>query len=124
MLKGIEIYESLRGHTSGFAVPTFIIDAIGGGGKTPVVPNYVITQAPGKVVLRNYEGVVSRYTEPNDYVPGKCHCPDCDEHPRIGVAGMFDAGHGPMLSDVWEARMQKVVDRKNRMADMFGEAEV
>jgi lysine 2,3-aminomutase len=122
--KGIEIYESLRGHTTGFGVPTYIIDAIGGGGKTPVFPNYVISQAPGKVVLRNYEGVVSLYTEPKDYVPGKCHCEGCDEHPRTGVAGMFDAGHGPTLSEVWDARMQKVVDRKNRMADIFGEAEV
>ena len=122
--KGIEIYESLRGHTTGFGVPTYIIDAIGGGGKTPVFPNYVISQAPGKVVLRNYEGVISLYTEPKDYVPGKCHCEGCDEHPRTGVAGMFDAGHGPTLSEVWDARMQKVVDRKNRMADIFGEAEV
>ena len=46
--KGIEIYVSLRGHTTGFGVPTYIIDAIGGGGKTPVYPNYVISQAPGK----------------------------------------------------------------------------
>jgi len=120
--KGIEIYESLRGHTTGFGVPTYIIDAIGGGGKTPVFPNYVISQAPGKVVLRNYEGVISKYTEPKDYVPGKCHCEGCDENPRLGVAGMFDSGHGPTLSEVWDARMQKVVDRKNRMADIFGEA--
>ena len=120
--KGIEIYESLRGHTTGFGVPTYIIDAIGGGGKTPVFPNYVISQAPGKVVLRNYEGVISQYTEPEDYVPGKCHCEDCEEKPRSGVAGMFDPGHGPTLSEVWDARMQKVIDRKNRMADIFGEA--
>ena len=120
--KGIEIYESLRGHTTGFGVPTYIIDAIGGGGKTPVFPNYVISQAPGKVVLRNYEGVISLYTEPKDYVPGKCHTEGCDDHPRAGVAGMFDPGHGPTLSEVWDARMQKVVDRKNRMADIFGEA--
>ena len=57
--KGIEIVESLRGHTTGLAVPTYIIDAIGGGGKTPVMPDYVITQAPGQVILRNYEGVIS-----------------------------------------------------------------
>ncbi len=120
--KGIEIYESLRGHTTGFGVPTYIIDAIGGGGKTPVFPNYVISQAPGKVVLRNYEGVISLYTEPEDYVPGKCHCEGCEEKPRSGVAGMFDPGRGPTLSEVWDARMQKVVDRKNRMADVFGEA--
>ncbi len=122
--KGIEIYESLRGHTTGFGVPTYIIDAIGGGGKTPVFPNYVISHAPGQVILRNYEGVISKYTEPKDYVPGKCHLEGCDEKPRTGVAGMFDAGHGPTLSEVWDARMQKVVDRKNRMADIFGEAKV
>lgn len=55
--KGIEIIENLRGHTSGYAVPTFVVDAPGGGGKIPVMPNYVISQAPNRVVLRNYEGV-------------------------------------------------------------------
>ena len=107
--KGIEIYESLRGHTTGFGVPTYIIDAIGGGGKTPVFPNYVISQAPGKVILRNYEGVISKYTEPDDYVEGECHCEDCDaDRERLGVAGMFEPSHGPTLSEVWDARMQKV----------------
>jgi lysine 2,3-aminomutase len=121
--KGIEIYESLRGHTTGFGVPTYIIDAIGGGGKTPVYPNYVISQAPGQIILRNYEGVISKYTEPDDYVEGQCHCEGCDEdRERLGVASMFDEGHGPTLSEVWDARMQKVVDRKNRMADVFGAA--
>ena len=121
--KGIEIYESLRGHTTGFGVPTYIIDAIGGGGKTPVFPSYVISHAPGQVILRNYEGVVSKYTEPKDYVPGACHCEGCEpEKDRLGVAGMFDPSHGPTLSEVWDARMQKVVDRKNRMADVFGKA--
>jgi lysine 2,3-aminomutase len=62
--KGIEIIEGLRGHTSGFCVPTFVVDAPGGGGKIPVMPNYVISQAPGKIILRNYEGVISTYSEP------------------------------------------------------------
>ncbi|MCL2065152.1 MAG: lysine 2,3-aminomutase [Candidatus Cloacimonetes bacterium] len=62
--KGIEIIESLRGHTSGLCVPTFVVDAPGGGGKIPVMPNYVISQAPNKVILRNYEGFISAYTEP------------------------------------------------------------
>lgn len=53
--KGIEIIEGLRGHTSGYAVPTFVVDAPGGGGKTPVMPQYLISQSPTKVVLRNYE---------------------------------------------------------------------
>lgn len=67
--RGIEIIEGLRGHTSGFAVPHFIVDAPGGGGKIPVMPNYVISQSPGKVVLRNYEGYITTYTEPDDYNP-------------------------------------------------------
>ncbi|MDR1725066.1 MAG: lysine 2,3-aminomutase [Bacteroidales bacterium] len=70
--KGIEIIENLRGHTSGYAVPTFVVDAPGGGGKTPVMPQYVISQSPGRVVLRNFEGVITTYTEPVDYTPGKC----------------------------------------------------
>lgn len=65
--KGIEIIEALRGHTSGYAVPTFVVDAPGGGGKIPVMPNYVISQAPGKIVLRNYEGVITTYSEPTNY---------------------------------------------------------
>lgn len=81
--KGIEIMESLRGHTSGFAVPTFVVDAPGGGGKTPVMPNYVISQSPYHVVLRNFEGVITTYTEPTDYVD-ECHCPDCERARQEG----------------------------------------
>jgi lysine 2,3-aminomutase len=67
--KGIEIIEGLRGHTSGYAVPTYCVDAPGGGGKIPVMPNYLISMAPGKVVLRNYEGYITTYSEPLDYDP-------------------------------------------------------
>ena len=74
--KGIEIIEGLRGHTSGFCIPTFVVDAPGGGGKTPVMPQYVISQAPGKVVLRNFEGVITTYTEPTEY-HSECNCPEC-----------------------------------------------
>ncbi len=74
--KGIEIIEGLRGHTSGYCVPTFVVDAPGGGGKTPVMPQYVISQAPGKVVLRNFEGVITTYTEPTEY-HSECNCPEC-----------------------------------------------
>jgi lysine 2,3-aminomutase len=62
--KGIEIIEGLRGHTSGYAIPTYVVDAPGGGGKIPVMPQYVISQAPGKVVLRNFEGYITTYNEP------------------------------------------------------------
>ena len=74
--KGIEIIEGLRGHTSGYCVPTFVVDAPGGGGKTPVMPQYVISQAPGRVVLRNFEGVITTYTEPTEY-HSECNCPEC-----------------------------------------------
>ena len=74
--KGIEIIEGLRGHTSGFCVPTFVVDAPGGGGKTPVMPQYVISQSPGRVVLRNFEGVITTYTEPTEY-HNECNCPEC-----------------------------------------------
>ena len=70
--KGLEIMENLRGHTSGYAVPTFVVDAPGGGGKTPVMPQYVISQSPNKVILRNFEGAITTYTEPENYTPGEC----------------------------------------------------
>ena len=60
---GINIIEKLRGHTSGYAVPTYVIDAPGGGGKIPVSPNYMLSEAKGKYVLRNYEGKVFTYLE-------------------------------------------------------------
>jgi lysine 2,3-aminomutase len=65
--KGLEIKEGLRGHTSGYAVPTFVIDAPGGGGKIPVMPNYLISYSDHKVVLRNYEGYITTYEEPPTY---------------------------------------------------------
>lgn len=60
---GINIIEKLRGHTSGYAVPTFVVDAPGGGGKIPVGPTYLISQAKDKVVLRNYQGNIFEYFE-------------------------------------------------------------
>ncbi|NQV35604.1 MAG: lysine 2,3-aminomutase, partial [Phycisphaeraceae bacterium] len=78
--KGIEIMESLIGHTSGFAVPTYVIDAPGGGGKIPVMPTYLISWSTNKVVLRNYEGVITTYKEPDSYEPKFCdrECESCD----------------------------------------------
>jgi lysine 2,3-aminomutase len=62
---GIQIIEKLRGHTTGYAIPTYVIDAPGGGGKIPIEPDYVISKGKGKLVLRNYEGQVFEYPEPN-----------------------------------------------------------
>ena len=88
--KGIEIMEGLRGHTSGLCVPTFVVDAPGGGGKTPVMPTYLISQKPGKIVLRNFEGVITTYSEPTHYEEN-CHCPVCTgkrKESKVGVAGL------------------------------------
>ncbi|OPJ57760.1 lysine 2,3-aminomutase [Clostridium oryzae] len=90
--KGIEIIEGLRGHTSGFCVPTFVVDAPGGGGKIPVMPNYVISQGYNKVILRNFEGVITTYDEPGDYSPS-CHCEVCrgeSAEKRVGIAGLLN----------------------------------
>jgi len=65
--KGVEIMESLIGHTSGFAIPSYVIDAPGGGGKIRIMPNYLLSWSHHKVVLRNYEGVITTYEEPDHY---------------------------------------------------------
>jgi len=62
--KGIEIIEGLRGHTTGYAIPQFVIDAPGGGGKVPVNPGYVLQQNSERVVIRNFEGKTFEYPEP------------------------------------------------------------
>lgn len=108
--KGIEIIESLRGHTSGYAVPTFVVDAPGGGGKIPVMPNYVISQGPHKVVLRNYEGVITTYTEPENYEESICHCSECQEPRHDGVAGLLK-GERVSLEPDHLARKERVKNR-------------
>ncbi len=61
--KGVEIIEALRGFTTGYAVPQFVIDAPGGGGKVPINPSYVLYHDQEKVVIRNYEGKIFEYPE-------------------------------------------------------------
>lgn len=79
--KGIQIMENLRGHTSGLAVPQFVIDAPGGGGKIPVSPQYLISQSDQEIILRNYEGKIFVYTEPDDKI-SQCNCPTCKQNKR------------------------------------------
>jgi len=63
--EGIAIIEGMRGHTTGYAIPQFVIDGPGGGGKIPLNPQYIIDSAPGKVTLRNYKGEVFEYPDPS-----------------------------------------------------------
>ncbi|MCX6845585.1 MAG: KamA family radical SAM protein [Verrucomicrobia bacterium] len=62
---GVAIIEGLRGHTTGYAIPQFVIDGPGGGGKIPINPNYLIDHSPGRVTLRNYEGETFEYPDPS-----------------------------------------------------------
>jgi lysine 2,3-aminomutase len=93
--KGVEIIEGLRGHTSGYSVPTFVVDAPGGGGKIPVMPNYLISMSDHKIVLRNYEGFITTYEEPVNYKPHDPQtCSFCQnkrsEPGQDGIHGLLD----------------------------------
>jgi lysine 2,3-aminomutase len=97
--KGLEIIEGLRGHTSGYAVPTYVIDAPGGGGKIPVMPNYLISYSDHKVVLRNYEGYITTYEEPLEYKRhDKTTCQACQNaRPEPGQSGVLGLLEGERM---------------------------
>jgi lysine 2,3-aminomutase len=89
---GIQAIEYLRGHTSGLAVPTYVVDAPGGGGKIPVMPQYMVSQNSSKTVLRNYEGVFTTYTEPKHFVDPEAPCEVCGGYHHgttVGLAGLL-----------------------------------
>ncbi len=100
--KGIEIMENLVGHTSGLAIPRYVVDAPGGGGKIPVMPNYIVSWGTNKVILRNYEGVTVSYKEPDSYKPYFCdrNCKECDLQLNLEGANEFKAvGIAKLLAD-------------------------
>jgi lysine 2,3-aminomutase len=119
--KGIEIMESLIGHTSGFSVPTYVIDAPHGGGKIPVMPSYLISWSTNKVVLRNYEGVITTYKEPDSYEPVFCdrNCTDCrlqldlkdgQECASVGIASLLsDSEEATYLTPINNDRLERRV---------------
>ncbi len=95
--KGLEIMEGLRGHTSGYAVHQYIIDAPGGGGKIPLSPNYLISQSDHKIILRNYEGYITTYEEPTDYLPSDAAKFKGIKRPEPGQSGVFGLLEGDQL---------------------------
>jgi lysine 2,3-aminomutase len=113
---GIQIIESLRGHTSGFAVPTYVIDAPHGGGKIPIMPNYLLSQSADEVVIRNYEGFITRYTQPETYVRhDPSTCPACQKRKRaiveeeqLGVAALLTADLDAIEPEGFEATHQRL----------------
>ncbi|MBN2521878.1 MAG: lysine 2,3-aminomutase, partial [Bacteroidales bacterium] len=82
--------------------PTYVIDAPGGGGKIPVMPNYIISWSTNKVVLRNYEGVITTYKEPDSYEPRMCDrdCDNCNLELKLNEVDESEAiGIEKLLSD-------------------------
>jgi len=61
---GLEIIEQLRGHTTGYGIPQYVIDGPGGGGKIPINPEYILSRQPGRIILRNYENEIFEYPDP------------------------------------------------------------
>lgn len=105
--KGLEIMECLRGHTSGFAIPTFTLDAPEGGGKVPILPNYLLSMSDSQVVVRNYEGFITTYAQPATYKrhdPSTClYCQSRqNEGGQEGVAGLLAHRHRSIVPEHWE----------------------
>ncbi len=109
--KGIEIMEALRGHTSGFAIPAYVIDMPGGGGKVPISPNYLLSMSESKVVIRNYEGFIGAYTQPSSYKPHDPQtCPYCQSAPESrqeGIAGILAGKISSLAPQGWEEIHQR-----------------
>ncbi len=120
--KGLEIIEGLRGHTSGYAVPQYIVDAPGGGGKIPVMPNYVVSYSDHKVILRNYEGYITTYEEPTEYTPhDSSTCQFC-QHPRPepgqeGITGLLDGKRMWIEPAGFEQVHERGADETHRLKD-------
>jgi lysine 2,3-aminomutase len=112
--KGIQIIEYLWGHTTGFAVPRFILDVPGGAGKTPISPCYVLSRNERTTIFRNYEGVIAKYTEPQDITSSGCPetCKICEERkqrgldPSVGLASIF-SGDTEVLEPAHLARHER-----------------
>jgi lysine 2,3-aminomutase len=108
--KGIEIMEGLRGHTSGYAVHQYIIDAPGGGGKIPIMPNYLISMSDHKIVLRNYEGYLTTYEEPTDYSPENAAKFIGEKRPEPGQSGITGLLEGEHM-DIKPVNFDQIHDR-------------
>jgi len=90
--KGLEIMEGLRGHVSGLAVPTYVVDGMHGAGKIPLMPNYLVSASENAVVLRNYEGLLFRYApeDRGDSTGG---------YPSIGVSSLLSGNRDVLIPD-------------------------
>jgi len=97
--KGLEIIEGLRGHVSGLAVPTYVVDGTHGAGKIPLMPNYLISASENAVVLRNYEGMIFRYAPEDRAETG-------GNYPSLGVSNLL-GGNNDVLMPEGSPRMAR-----------------
>ena len=114
MWKGVEIIEGLRGHVSGLGVPTYVVDGVYGAGKIPVMPNYVLSASDNAVILRNYEGMIFKYSPEDD-------APKTDPIQSTGVSNLL-SGTGGRLMPEGNARMARRKKQDEQTLPMFTEA--
>jgi lysine 2,3-aminomutase len=123
---GVEIMEALRGHTSGYAIPTYVVDAPGGGGKIPVGPNYLLSQSADRVVLRNYEGFITTYTQPESYSRhNPATCPECqkrrhegDDQGQEGIAGLLSGQRTYIAPEGFDNTHERQAERHAQSASL------
>ena len=106
--KGLEIIESLRGHVSGLGVPTYVVDGLHGGGKIPLMPNYLISASDKAVVLRNYEGMIFRY-QPED---GSKVAPSASSSQSVSAVLSGDCQPLVPASSVRQQRRRKNLEKR------------
>ena len=111
--RGIEIMEAMRGHTSGFAIPTYVIDMPEGGGKVPLLPNYLLSMSDSRVIVRNHEGFITAYVQSSGYQPHNpntcsyCQASRNEGERQEGVAGLLTGGALTIAPEGWHAVHQR-----------------
>lgn len=114
--RGLEIMEYMRGRVSGLAIPTFVVDAPHGGGKIPLLPNYIVSMSPTHTVLRNYEGLLVAYPEPGAVsAAGGGEASACE----AGAAGVWElaAGHASAIVPADTKRTQRRRQNQSLLPD-------
>jgi lysine 2,3-aminomutase len=112
LARGLEIMEYLRGRVSGLAIPTFVVDAPHGGGKIPLLPNYIVSTSPTHTVLRNFEGMMVAYPEPNVTAP-EAEAPEATE----GGVWELACGRASKIQSGGSSRQRRRVERTESLEE-------